>query len=212
MVNIDNSIEEKSLLQDREFVADLISNKPGSWERFIDFSAKIIAYHKQHLHDFGFTTHDLVNTVFDYLTDNHHRQLRNFLDNDWPLLVFISNAFKAAKSRLLYRYQRNREKEVSDSDPGIALIDQSYSYGYSQGTLQDYREVLKLAFSILWERNSRRAYIYFLRRKLELPSKETADLLGMTITNVDVVLKRAESDLKDILEEMGINSDILHDN
>jgi RNA polymerase sigma factor (sigma-70 family) len=197
---------------DREFVTDLIANKPGAWERFIDYSAKIIAYHKKHLQDFGFSIHDLTNTVFIYLTENDNQRLRKFLINNWPLFTFVRYAFRAAKSRLLYNPEKNRENEVSDSDLYIPLIDQNHESGDGQNSLQDYREVLKLAFSTLWESNSQRAYVYFLRRKLELPSREIAELLDITVNNVDVVLKRAESELKNILEEMGIKNDILHDN
>lgn len=210
--HVSRSTAETPSLSDKEFVANLIAGKEKAWERFIDYSAKIIAFHKKHVNDLGFSIYDLTHTAFGYLTEDDHKRLRKFLTTNKPLFTFVRYAFWAAKSRLLYRAQRDRENEVSDSDLGIPLRDQSIENGHSQSTLQDFREVLKLAFSILWERNSQRAYIYFLRRKLEMPSKEIADLLGMTIMNVDVVLKRAESDLKDILEEMGIKNDILYDN
>jgi hypothetical protein len=203
--------EDVQSLADREFVADLIANKPRAWERFIDFSAKIIAYHKKHLNDFGFSIYDLTNTVYIYLTKNNHEHFRNFLNNDWSLFAFTCNAFRASMSNLLYPFKRDRKIEVSDSDPSIPLIVYEDNCGHYQSSLQDYREVLKMAFFVLCKRNSQRANIYYLRRKLEMPSKEVAELLDMTITNVDVVLKRAESDLKNILEEMGMRNDILHD-
>lgn len=192
-----------------EFVADLIANKEDAWEQFIDYSAGIISRHRQHLEDFGLSIDDLVSETFLYLTQYNHQRLHEFLKNGKSFIGFVYNAVKAAKSRLFYSSEKKRRREVSDSSLYLPHIEEHADINQDEYCLHEYRELLKQAFFLLWESNSQRAYIYFLRRKMELPSKEVAELLGMTISNVDVVLKRAESELKDILEEMGISDDLL---
>ena len=134
-------------------------------------------------------------------------RLQGFLENGKSLTGFLFNAIKASKSRLLYSLVKNRRREVSDSPVDYPQIIQDFN----QARPDDNREILKQAFLLLWKSNSQRAYIYFLRRKLELPSKEIGDLLDMTDNNVDVVLKRAECEMRNILEELGFKNEDLYD-
>lgn len=193
------------------FVSELIANKEAAWKHFIDESSKIIAMHRKHLKDMRVEIDDLVSEIYLYLTENECKRLRKFQENGKSFIGFVYYAVKAAKSRLLYRSNKNRLREMSDIDVGFPHMDSRADEFGEKLRQRQQREILNNAFLLLWQNNSSRASVYMLRRKLELSSKEVATILGIKVNNVDVTLSRAEHEMKNILEEMGATNDILFD-
>jgi RNA polymerase sigma factor (sigma-70 family) len=191
-----------------ELVDRLTSNETSAWEEFVDESNEIIAMHKKHLADNNFKVDDLLNELYVYLSENDFARLRAYRENGKSFKGFIYHSARACKSRLLYRYSQKRDIAMSDSDnvlPHTGHIQTSPSDNLEGAQT---REQLNHAFQLLWQGNSQRAFVYLLRRKLELSSKQVSQLLGIERVNtVDVTLRRAEQELRSLLEEMGMRDD-----
>lgn len=201
----------KTYETDKEFVSDLIANDEDAWKYFIDFSSRILALHKKHLTDYNVSIDELVSETYLYLNENDYNRLRKFQKDGKSFIGFVYYAVRASKSRLLYRLKKKRMFEVSEMGLDFHLTENRGDEFAEKIRQRQYREFLMHAFSLLWQSNSSRAYVYMLRRKIELSSKEVANLLGLKVNNVDVTLRRAEREMKNILEEMGASNDILFD-
>ena len=208
-------MDDSTINQEREFVKRLISTDPKiceiAWKEFIGLSSKMFAHYRRFLKDFNFSIDDLVSETYLYLRENDDRRLRDFLVYGKSFIGYIYNVIKAVNKQLLYKDLKKDKLEVSDSDYEFPLIANEENFDFENDNTEDYRTILNKAFSLLWIGNSQQAYIYLMREKMELPSKTVANLLGLTVDNVDVILKRGKHEMKNILEALGLNEDFMQD-
>ncbi len=188
---------------DKKFVEDLIANKEEAWLFLIEFCEGMLGRHKKHLEDFSLTIGDLFNETVIYLMDNDCQRLRAFRNREGSFIGFIYNQFRAVKKKMLYKYNRDRQSGMSDEREFDTLIEQEGNTQCEKSRQMDMRETINQAFFLLWESNTQRANVYLMREKLDMPSKQVAAFLGLTVSNVDATLKRAKLELKNILSEMG---------
>jgi len=195
---------------DESIVSDLIVGKEEAWIHLSESFGDGLSRYKKELSDFSLGVDDLFNEACLCLQEDDCRRLRRYQVRGWSLTGLMFYTIIEAKKRLLYKFRRDRDAGLSDEVEVDALQGQVGESRDEHDRRVEQREALNRAFLILWRSKPQMANIYLMREKLEMPSKQVAAVLNVAVNTVDVTVKRAKSELKNLLlKDMEYDQDSL---
>ena len=194
---------------DERIIVGLIASEASAWVCLSESYGSGLIRYRRELSDFSLGIDDLFNEICLCLQEDDCRRLRRCQSRGWSLTGLMFYTALEAKKRLLYKFRRDRDAGLSDEAEVDALQGQVGEPRDECDRRVEQRDALNRAFLILWRSKPQMANIYLMREKLEMPSKQVSAVLNVAVNTVDVTVKRAKSELKKLLKDMGYDQDSL---